>query len=216
MDSLDLGLMGLGGALSLALSGLGFSYWRLRQQAQTTQAQLQTELTDLQQRSAQIQSDLEQQRQDLTEKLQTSQRLSGELENLVEALKQQCLRLRDQLETQAQQSVADTQQQAFEQVQTLLTQYPSVQKMAELKPDLPARNLVALLSGLENLLKFWGYTPIGNVWEQVTYDPQLHQGDGADLQPQEPVYVRFVGYRQGERILVPARVSRTLPARVSS
>jgi hypothetical protein len=33
-----------------------------------------------------------------------------------------------------------------------------------------------------------------------------------DIQPGEAVYVRFVGYRDGETVLVPAKVSRTLPS----
>ena len=37
-----------------------------------------------------------------------------------------------------------------------------------------------------------------------------------DIQPEELVYIRFVGYREGEQILCPAKVSRTLPGGIKS
>ena len=84
--------------------------------------------------------------------------------------------------------------------------------MVENKPELPARNVIAMLTTLDNLIRFWGYDAIGTPWEAVSYDPQLHEGDSSDLKAGEQVYVRFVGYRQGDRILIPAKVSRILPA----
>jgi molecular chaperone GrpE (heat shock protein) len=197
--------------LTAALVGLGLLFWRSQRTSQATQTALQHDLDLLKQTSQQIQHDLEQRLHETSETLQTTQREKANLEDQVEALKQQCLRLRSALEQQAMQVQQDTQTAAFEQVQTLLTQYPSVRRMVEGKPDLPARNVVAMFTTLDNLVQLWGCQAIGSPWESVTYDPQLHQGDSADLQPGEPVYIRFVGYRQGDRILIPAKVSRTLP-----
>lgn len=129
----------------------------------------------------------------------------------IQDLQQQCSRLRDELQQQKAQLTIDIQIAAFEQLQTLLTNYPSAQKMAQAKPDLPARNLVALFTPLENLLHCWEIESIGTAWETVAFDPQLHQPDVEDIAIGELVYVRFVGYRQGEQILCPAKVSRTLP-----
>lgn len=129
----------------------------------------------------------------------------------IAALQQQCSQLREQLQQQKTQLTADFQEATFEQIQTLLTNYPSAQKMAQAKPDLPAKNLIALFTPLENLLQSWGVESIGCAWEQVVYDPQLHQADEVDITVGERVYIRFVGYRQGDRILCPAKVSRTLP-----
>jgi molecular chaperone GrpE (heat shock protein) len=126
-------------------------------------------------------------------------------------LKQQCLRLREQLQQQKTQLTDDFRRATFEQLQTLLTNYPVARKMAESNPNLRAKNLVALFTPLENLLSSWGFETIGAAWEQVSYNPQLHQPDVGDITEGELVYVRFVGYRDGERILVPAKVSRTLP-----
>ncbi len=129
----------------------------------------------------------------------------------IEELRQECLRLREQLEQQYRKITVDLQSNTFSQLQTLLTNYPSVRQMVKAKPDLPAKNLISLFIPLDNMLKNWGYEPIGSPWEQVPYNPQLHQGDTDDLTEGELVYVRFVGYRDNSRILSPAKVSRTLP-----
>jgi len=126
-------------------------------------------------------------------------------------LQQQCERLRQELQTQKDQLNADFKAATFEQLQTLLTNYPTAIKMAQIKPDLPAKNLIALFTPLENLLSSWGYETIGKTWEQVSYNPQWHQADTEGITPGEAVYIRFVGYKNGDRILFPAQVSRTLP-----
>ena len=131
--------------------------------------------------------------------------------NLEEELRQQCCRLRDELQQQKGQLSADFRDSTFEQLQPLLANYPSVRKMAEAKPNLPAKNLIALLTPLDDLVDSWGWVRIGSVWEQVAYNPQLHQPDADDIQEGDLVYIRFVGYRDRERILCPAKVSRTLP-----
>ncbi|MCL1472427.1 nucleotide exchange factor GrpE [Argonema antarcticum] len=129
----------------------------------------------------------------------------------IEELRQECLRLREELQMQSKQLKTDFQNATFSQLQTLLNNYPSVRKMTEAKPDLPAKNLVSLFTSLDNLLASWGYEQIGSAWEQVPYNPQLHQPDTNDIAEGELVYIRFVGYREGSRILSPAKVSRTLP-----
>jgi molecular chaperone GrpE (heat shock protein) len=135
----------------------------------------------------------------------------GSAEPELAALQQQCHRLREELQQQKAQLTADLQEATFEQLQSLLTNYPTAQKMAAIKPDLPAKNLTSLFTPLETLLQDWQIEPIGLPWELVPYNSQLHQPDADDIAENEPVYIRFVGYRQGERILCPAKVSRTLP-----
>ena len=134
----------------------------------------------------------------------------------IEELRQQCSRLREELQQQKTQLTTDFRRATFEQLQTLLTSYPAARKMAEAKPNMPAKNLSALFTPLENLLSSWDFETIGSAWEQVTYNPQLHQPDVEDITEGELVYIRFVGYRDGERILAPAKVSRTLPAGIKT
>ena len=99
------------------------------------------------------------------------------------------------------------------QLHSLLTSYPTVRAIVKTKPNLPAKNLVALFKPLDNLLANWGIETIGKPWEKAPYNPQLHQSDSQDIEEGELVYIRFIGYRQGDRILSPAKVSRTLPGK---
>ncbi|NER30054.1 MAG: helix-turn-helix domain-containing protein, partial [Symploca sp. SIO1C4] len=115
----------------------------------------------------------------------------------IEQLRQQCQQLQEELQQQLHQLRANERRSTFCQLQTLLTNYPTARSIVQRKPDLPAKNLVAILMSLDNLLKSWGYQFIGSVWEQVPYNPQLHQPDTDDIQPGELVYIRFVGYREG-------------------
>jgi molecular chaperone GrpE (heat shock protein) len=136
---------------------------------------------------------------------------STDTEQKIKDLELQCQRLREELKQQSQQLQSDFQNETFTQLQTLLRNYPTVKTMALAKPELPAKNLVSLFTPLDNLITSWGYTPIGETWQQVNYNPQLHQADNDDIQEGELVYIRFVGYQNGDKILYPAKVSRTLP-----
>jgi molecular chaperone GrpE (heat shock protein) len=133
------------------------------------------------------------------------------LEQTIAELQRQCLFLQAELRQQQEHLKTDCRNTTFEQLQPLLTSLPTIRKMIEIKPDLPARNLIALFTHLDNWLQDWGIEAIGTPWEQVPYDPQLHQPDTEDYTPGEPVYIRFVGYRTPSQILYPAQVSRTPP-----
>jgi molecular chaperone GrpE (heat shock protein) len=58
-----------------------------------------------------------------------------------------------------------------------------------------------------DLVAAWEVEPIGTVGTEVPYDPQNHQLMGGTVQPGESVRVRYVGYRQGDRLLHRAKVS---------
>jgi len=107
--------------------------------------------------------------------------------------------------------IAEMSRSIFQQLRGSLISDPSLSRIAELKSDLSLPQFTNLVVPLENLLHTFGYEPIGTALEQVSYDPQLHQADIPDLQPGELVYVRLIGYRQGDEILCPAQVSRSLP-----
>lgn len=127
------------------------------------------------------------------------------------AIRHECLRLREELQQQREELTTEFQHSTFERLQSLLANYPTVRQLIKMKPDLPAKNLISLFTSLDNLIGNWGYESIGQVWEQVPYNPQIHQPDAGDIEVGELVYIRFVGYRDGEHILCPAKVSRTLP-----
>ena len=168
---------GLVGSIT-SIATLGFFYWRSLKIAKASlvglESRLTQEITTLKDRSQATESGLQSQLTEVNSQLQTSEVTRAKLAEEVVALTQQCQRLREELKIQAAQVQADAIEGGFEQIQTLLTQYPSVRKMVESQPDLPARNIVALLTSLENLVKFWECRAIGKPWETVPYDPQLH------------------------------------------
>jgi molecular chaperone GrpE (heat shock protein) len=203
------------GGWIVSLVTLALFYWRSNKKVIAEQAALEQRLTNeiaLTKKSQATAQGLHTELTSTKSQLQTSEVNKAKLAAEIIALNQQCQRLREELKTQAAQVQTDAIAGGFEQIQTLLTQYPSVQRMVASQPELPARNIIALLTSLENLVKYWGCNSIGNPWEKVPYDPQIHQSDVDDIQPGEEVYVRFIGYQQGEQILIPAKVSRTLPA----
>lgn len=71
---------------------------------------------------------------------------STDTEQKIKDLELQCQRLREELKQQSQQLQTDFQNETFTQLQTLLTNYPTVKKMALAKPELPAKNLVSLFT----------------------------------------------------------------------
>lgn len=141
----------------------------------------------------------------------SSRQVLSSLRSETEDLKQDALTLKQELQAQRDLITSEFQVIVFEQLQTLLTHYPTVGEMVEMMPDLPARNILAMFTPLDNLIESWNYQTIGLPWIQVNYNPRLHQADSSDIQMGELVYIRFVGYSSGDRILVPAKVSRTLP-----
>ncbi|KAF3884890.1 MULTISPECIES: helix-turn-helix domain-containing protein [Nostocales] len=128
-----------------------------------------------------------------------------------DALRQEGMRLHEELQQQRTELTNEFRTATFEKLQTLLSNYPSIYQMVSVKPELPAKNVLSMFTPLENLLKEWDYEQIGKPWEQVSYNPQIHQPDASDMTEGEMVYIRFVGYRNKEDILCPAKVSRTLP-----
>ncbi len=151
--------------------------------------------------------ELEKKRRECLDLQQQLQQLTQEKETL----RKDGLRLHSELQQQQLELTQEFRKSTFEKLQTLLVNYPSIHQMVNVKPELPAKNLLSSFTPLENLLKEWNYQPIGKPWEQVEYNPQIHQPDTGDIQEGEKVYIRFVGYQHQGNILCPAKVSRTLP-----
>jgi transcriptional regulator with XRE-family HTH domain len=125
---------------------------------------------------------------------------------------QEVQRLYQQLERQERQFRHQTQAELVEKLKPLLVQYPTLQEVVQRRPDYPAQQVLTLLTSLSNLLEDWHLQPIGQVWQPVIYDPENHQADEDDIQAGESVYVRFVGYRSADQVLIRAKVSRSLPS----
>lgn len=135
------------------------------------------------------------------------------LEDKIENLEEKCRDLTEKLNNLPLELINNWQQESFNLLQSLLVNYPTAKTMVKLKPDLPAKNLITLLKPLDQLLATWGIKSIGKPWERVAFNPQIHYSNENNLTADELVYIRFIGYRQGENILLRAKVSRTLPGK---
>jgi molecular chaperone GrpE (heat shock protein) len=116
--------------------------------------------------------------------------------------------LQQQMEQQKQQLKQEFQQESLQVLESLLVQLPTAARACQENPQLPAVNILPLVQKpLERLQQSWGVETIGTVGEEISYDPQLHQLLDGTGEPGQHVRVRYVGYRQGEKLLYRAKVS---------
>lgn len=126
-------------------------------------------------------------------------------------LENKCLDLTEKLHSLPSELMSQWQGESFNLLQTLLANYPTAKTMIKVKSDFPAKNIIALLKPLDKLLAKWGIESIGKPWQKVEFNPEIYYSNEENLTPNELVYIRFIGYRQGNNILLHAKVSRTLP-----
>jgi molecular chaperone GrpE (heat shock protein) len=129
----------------------------------------------------------------------------------IKALQQEYERLQRRMESQQVEVRQAVQQDAIALIETWLISWPTFVKAVQQDAAFPASRLLPLVKPLEKLLQSWDITPIGAVGEEVTYDPQLHQPMSGAPQPGDRVKIRYVGYRQGDKLLHRAKVSPANP-----
>ncbi len=116
--------------------------------------------------------------------------------------------LQQQVEQQKEILKQEFQQESLQVLESLLVQFPTAARACQENPQLPAANILPLvLKPLERLQQHWGVEAIASVGEEVSYDPQLHHLLDGVAQPGQKVKIRYVGYRQGEKLLYRAKVS---------
>jgi molecular chaperone GrpE (heat shock protein)/DNA-binding Xre family transcriptional regulator len=126
----------------------------------------------------------------------------------LQALQQEYQRLQTQLQEQRSSLWQEFQQQSLQILESFLLQWPTAAYAARQNPTAPAVKLLPLARPIEQLLKSWGITPIGEVGKDVIYDPHWHEAAAGELiTPGAAVQVRHVGYQQGERLIHRAKVS---------
>jgi len=123
------------------------------------------------------------------------------------ALEQECQRLQAQFQEQQQTLWQEFQQTTLQILESFLLQWPTAAHVAQKNPEAPAIKILPLLRPVEQLLKEWGIETIGEVGAEVPYDPQQHQLMGGTATAGDRVVVRFVGYRQGDKLLYRAKVA---------
>ena len=102
---------------------------------------------------------------------------------------------------------AEFQKASLETIESWLLQWPTAVAAVRQNPQLPAERLLSLVAPVEQLLKQWRVTKIARVGEELPYDPQNHQLMKGNVQPGEVVKVRYVGYKQENKLLYKAKVS---------
>lgn len=99
------------------------------------------------------------------------------------------------------------QQESLEAIEPWLLQWPTAVAVVEKNPQLPATKLLPLVEPVAQLMNHWNVATIATVGEELAYDPQNHQLMKGVAQPGEMVKVRYVGYKQGDKLLYKAKVS---------
>lgn len=141
---------------------------------------------------------------DLTEQPSS---LTPNLEQQLTDLRQEYDRLQAQLAQQRQELLQEFQQSSVQVLESLLLQLPTAAYAAQQNPQAPAVKLLPLLRPVDQLLEHWGIAAIATVGAEVPYDPQQHQLMEGFAEPNDPVKIRYTGYRQGDRLLYRAKVS---------
>jgi DNA-binding Xre family transcriptional regulator/molecular chaperone GrpE (heat shock protein) len=102
---------------------------------------------------------------------------------------------------------SEFQAQSLQTLESFLTYFPTAKYAAEHNPNFPASKLFPLVRSIDRLISDWGVTVIGEVGVKVAYDLRWHQLIEGAATTGELVTVRYVGYRQGEKLIFRAKVS---------
>ena len=126
------------------------------------------------------------------------------------ACQQEYRKLQQQMSRQRESLAAEFRQSSIETIESWLLQWPTAAAAVQQNPHLPAARLLSLVRPVEQLLKQWKVEAIATVGEELAYDPQYHQLMKGTAQPGELVKVRYVGYKQEDKLLYKAKVSPVL------
>lgn len=104
------------------------------------------------------------------------------------------------------------QRSALQILEPWLLQWSAAVAVAQKNPQLTAAKVLPLLRPIDLLLTEWGVEAMGQVGEELDYDPTEHQlMEPSNLVgPGDRVRVRFSGYRYKGNLLHRAKVSRIL------
>ncbi|MEY4518155.1 MAG: hypothetical protein RLZZ499_754 [Cyanobacteriota bacterium] len=132
---------------------------------------------------------------------------SSQQDDALIACRQEYQKLQQEM-TQLQQALlVEFQQASLETIESWLLQWPTAATAVRQNPQLPASKLLSLVEPVEQLVKHWNVSTIATVGEELPYDPQNHQLMKGATQAGELVKVRYVGYKQGDKLLHKAKVS---------
>jgi transcriptional regulator with XRE-family HTH domain len=125
----------------------------------------------------------------------------------IEMLQQEYVQLQQQFQQQRQTLQSEFQFQSLQTLESFLTYFPTAKQAAIDNPDFPVTKILPLIGSIDKLLKAWGVTVIGDVGSHVKYDSRWHQLIEGIASPDQLVTVRYVGYRQDDKLIFRAKVS---------
>lgn len=128
----------------------------------------------------------------------------------VVACQQEYQKLQQEMIQQRETLATEFQQASLETIESWLLQWPTAVTAVGQNPQLPAARLLSLVEPVEQLLRQWQVEAIATVGQELAYDPQSHELMKGIAQPGELVKVRYVGYKQGDKLLYKAKVSPVL------
>lgn len=132
---------------------------------------------------------------------------SSSSNDALDACRQEYQKLQQEMTQQEEALQAKFQTASLETIESWLLQWPTAATAVRQNPQLPASRLLSLVEPVEQLLEQWNVETIASVGEELAYDPQHHQLMKGTAQPGEIVKVRYVGYKQGDKLLHKAKVS---------
>ena len=110
---------------------------------------------------------------------------------------------------EAESAAAERMNKFLRKLAPLLAQADAMRQFAAEGRPLKAEDAFALVARIEKTMAEEGVERIGAAGEETVFDSRLHQRmSGGDVSDGAAVKVRFAGFRQGERILSKAMVSR--------
>lgn len=123
------------------------------------------------------------------------------------ACQQEYQKLQQEMLQQQEFLEAEFQKASLETIESWLLQWPTAVAAVHKNPQLPAERLLTLIKPIEELLNQWDVKTIASVGDELSYDPQYHQLLKGTAEPGELVKVRYVGYKQEDKLLYKAKVS---------
>jgi DNA-binding Xre family transcriptional regulator len=133
--------------------------------------------------------------------------LAGSSQQKFDELQQEYQHLQQQLQQQRQTLEAEFQDRSLQTLESFLTYFPSAKYAATNNPNFPASKIFPLVQSIDRLIQQWGVSVIGEIGTQIAYDPRWHQLIEGTAKPNELVTVRYVGYRQDDKLIFRAKVS---------
>ncbi|WP_373546531.1 helix-turn-helix domain-containing protein [Chamaesiphon sp.] len=137
----------------------------------------------------------------------TQPNVSKSSHQALKTLQHEYQHLQHQFQQQREILQAEFQYQSLQTLESFLTYFPTAKYAAAQNHDFPASKILPLVQSIDRLIQQWDVSIIGTVGARVEYDPRWHQLIAGTATPEELVTVRYVGYRQDDKLIFRAKVS---------